>query len=68
MNTLDLKNYELRAILWLVIDAKENTRKDLDKAINQENALRAFSLNNHRVMLENIIETLNESIAKVGSN
>jgi hypothetical protein len=63
MTAINLNEQELRAILWLVIDAKENTRKELSVSASKENILELSRLMTRESMLENVIEVLNYTIA-----
>ena len=65
MITINLNEKELRAILWLVIDAKENTRMDLSVSASKENIAELSKLMTRESMLENVIETLNYTIANI---
>jgi hypothetical protein len=65
MITINLNEKELRAILWLVIDAKESTRNQFNDALTSYRTDDAFKLNHKHNMLENVIETLNYTIANV---
>ena len=63
--TINLNEKELRAILWLVIDEKEKTRKQFNDALANEYASTVFSLERKNIMLENVIEVLNYTIANI---
>ena len=65
MITINLNEKELRAILWFVIDAKENTRMDLSVSASKENIAELSKLMTRESMLENVIETLNYTIANI---
>jgi hypothetical protein len=65
MITINLNEKELRAILWLVIDEKEKTRKQFNEALANEYVATVFGLNRKNVMLENVIEVLNYTIANI---
>jgi hypothetical protein len=65
MIAINLNEKELRAISWLVIDAKENIRKDLSVSATKENILELSKLMTRESMLENVIEVLNHTIANV---
>jgi len=65
MIAINLNEKELRAILWLVIDAKENTRMDLSVSASKENIAELSKLMTRESMLENVIETLNYTIANI---
>ena len=63
--TINLNEKELRAILWLVIDEKEKTRKQFNEALANEYVATVFGLNRKNELLENVIETLNYTIANI---
>jgi hypothetical protein len=63
--TINLNEKELRAILWLVIDEKEKTRKQFNEALANEYVSTVFGLNRKNELLENVIETLNYTIANI---
>ena len=65
MIAINLNEKELRAISWLVIDAKEKIRKDLSVSATKENILELSKLMARESMLENVIEVLNYTIANV---
>ena len=65
MITINLNEKELRAILWLVIDEKEKTRKQFNDALANEYVATVFGLNRKNELLENVIETLNYTIANI---
>lgn len=65
MITINLNEKELRAILWLVIDEKEKTRKQFNEALANEYVTTVFGLNRKNELLENVIETLNYTIANI---
>ena len=65
MIAINLNEKELRAILWLVIDEKEKTRKQFNEALDNEYVATVFGLNRKNVMLENVIEVLNYTIANI---
>ena len=65
MITINLNEKELRAILWLVIDEKEKTRKQFNEALANEYVATVFGLNRKNELLENVIETLNYTIANI---
>jgi hypothetical protein len=65
MIAINLNEKELRAILWLVIDEKEKTRKQFNEALANEYVATVFGLNRKNVMLENVIEVLNYTIANI---
>lgn len=65
MISINLNEKELRAILWLVIDEKEKTRKQFNEALANEYVATVFGLNRKNVMLENVIEVLNYTIANI---
>lgn len=65
MIAINLNEKELRAILWLVIDEKEKTRKQFNDALANEYVATVFGLNRKNVMLENVIEVLNYTIANI---
>lgn len=65
MIAINLNEKELRAILWLVIDEKEKTRKQFNEALANEYASTVFSLERKNIMLENVIEVLNYTIANI---
>ena len=51
--------------MWLVIDEKEKTRKQFNEALANEYVATVFGLNRKNVMLENVIEVLNYTIANI---
>ena len=65
MIAINLNEKELRAILWLVIDAKENTRKQFNDALTSYRTSEVSQLSRKYNMLENVIETFNYTIANV---
>ena len=65
MIAINLNEKELRAILWLVIDEKEKTRKQFNEALANEYVATVFGLNRKNELLENVIEVLNYTIANI---
>jgi hypothetical protein len=65
MIAINLNEKELRAILWLVIAEQEVVRKQFNDALANEYVATVFGLNRKNVMLENVIEVLNHTIANV---
>jgi hypothetical protein len=63
MITINLNEKELRAILWLVIAEQELVRKQFNDALANEYVTTVFGLNRKNELLENVIETLNYTIA-----
>ena len=59
---INLSEQELRAILWLVIDSKEITRKEFRSALLNQDPINTLALMGKKAMLENLIDTLNEAI------
>ena len=65
MITINLNEKELRAILWLVIDEKEKTRKQFNDALTSYRTPEVSQLSRKYNMLENVIETFNYTIANI---